>query len=179
MISACDFVLAWLNRMVAAVCVQGSKMSFQQITYWRIYQLGSRAMQHYCHTWIEDWCNDNGWTDLFVVERNQFWAFPPHAVMPMPIPAQVLQLIKQQRGLSLDEQRWCVVAILSTVAAAVSSYLLQCPMPLVAAFALCALIVAQMETDDWISVLLRVTVLLQSLLHLLSNKGQDLRYLFL
>ncbi|YAF99351.1 MAG: hypothetical protein AB3A66_28335 (plasmid) [Nodularia sp. CChRGM 3473] len=31
-----------------------------------------------------DWCKLRGWTDLFVHER-RFWAFPPTAVLPLPI----------------------------------------------------------------------------------------------
>lgn len=105
-------------------------------------------MNHYCYTWIEEWCNDNGWTDLFQQERKEYWAFPPNAVMPLPIPSQTLQIIKAERGLSPDERKWCFVAGLFTVAAGISSFLLQSPMPLVAAFAFCAVIVAQLEVED-------------------------------
>ncbi|KOP24645.1 hypothetical protein AMR41_19885 [Hapalosiphon sp. MRB220] len=31
-----------------------------------------------------NWCNQRGWTDLFVYE-GRFWAFPPCAVLPLPI----------------------------------------------------------------------------------------------
>lgn len=31
-----------------------------------------------------DWCKSRGWTDLFVHE-GRFWAFPPSAVLPLPI----------------------------------------------------------------------------------------------
>ncbi|MBD2255937.1 hypothetical protein [Nostoc parmelioides] len=31
-----------------------------------------------------DWCKLRGWTDLFVHEGS-FWAFPPSAVLPLPI----------------------------------------------------------------------------------------------
>ncbi|MBD2255940.1 hypothetical protein [Nostoc parmelioides] len=31
-----------------------------------------------------NWCNLRGWTDLFVYE-GRFWAFPPCAVLPLPI----------------------------------------------------------------------------------------------
>jgi hypothetical protein len=105
-------------------------------------------MNHYCLTWIEDWCTENGWTDLFTPNRNEFWAFPPHGVMPLPIPNQVLSLIKAERGLSVDEKRWRLAAIVSTAIAILASYLSQCPMPLVAAFIFCAIVVAQLEIEE-------------------------------
>ncbi len=104
-------------------------------------------MRHYCYTWIEDWCKENGWTDLFVVERDQYWAFPPCAVLPLPIPDQTLRSIKRERGMSVDERRWCFAAVGVTLAASIASYFLQSPMPLVAAFAFSAVTVAQMEED--------------------------------
>ncbi len=104
-------------------------------------------MNHYCHTWIENWCQENGWTDLFIREKREYWAFPPHAVMPLPIPNQALRLIKAKQGFSPDEKKWCWTASAATVMAAVSSFLLQSPMPLVAAFAFCAMVVAQLEVE--------------------------------
>lgn len=105
-------------------------------------------MNHYCYNWIEDWCRDNGWTDLFIQERKEYWAFPPNAVMPLPIPTQALKVIKSDKGLSSDEKRWCLIASVFAMASAMFSYLLQSPMPLVGAFAFCAIIVAQMEVED-------------------------------
>lgn len=62
-------------------------------------------MNKFCTEWIQAWCQDNGWTDLFR-ERHQYWAFPPNAVIPAPISAQVLQTIKAEKGLSLEEKVW-------------------------------------------------------------------------
>jgi len=103
-------------------------------------------MNKYCKAWIEEWCNENGWTDLFV-ERRDYWAFPPHAVMPMPIPAQVLQLIKAQKGMSPQERLWCSAGWTAAIAGAALTYAWQSPMPLVAVFAFCALAVAQFEEN--------------------------------
>lgn len=105
-------------------------------------------MNHYCYTWIEDWCKENGWTDLFVRERKEYWAFPPNAVMPLPVPSQALRLIKAKQGLSPDERKWCLTAIGVSALSALFTYLLQSPMPLVSAFAVCAMIVAQLEVED-------------------------------
>ncbi|PSB15079.1 hypothetical protein C7B76_14525 [filamentous cyanobacterium CCP2] len=105
-------------------------------------------MKHYCYNWIQDWCEENGWSDPFLRERREYWAFPPNAVMPLPIPSQALRLIKSRKGLSPDEQKWCIGAIGFTLVASLSSYLLHSPMPLVAAFAFCAMVAAQMEVED-------------------------------
>lgn len=80
--------------------------------------------------------------------RNEFWAFPPHGVMPLPIPNQVLSLIKEERGLSVDEKRWRLAAIVITAIAILISYLSWCPMPMVGAFIFCAIVVAQLEIED-------------------------------
>lgn len=105
-------------------------------------------MRHYCYNWIENWCKENGWTDLFVVNRDEYWAFPPFAVMPMPIPNKTLRSLKQQYGFSPEERRWCLIAVSVTVLASLASYFLDCPMPLVGAFALGAVTVAQLEIED-------------------------------
>lgn len=36
---------------------------------------------------IRQWCIDNNWTDLFFHE-NKFYAFPPNAVIPLPVPIE-------------------------------------------------------------------------------------------
>jgi hypothetical protein len=104
-------------------------------------------MNHYAAQWIDDWCQDNGWTDWFI-ERSRYWAFPPNAVMPTPIPGQALRAIKAERGLSAEERVWCGTAIFSAVLAMVSTYFLQSPMPIVAAFAFCAMVVARLEDEE-------------------------------
>jgi hypothetical protein len=103
-------------------------------------------MNKYCKVWIQEWCNENGWTDLFI-ERRDYWAFPPHAVMPMPIPNQALQVIKAQKGMSPQEKVWCAAAWTAAIAGAAFTYFLQSPMPLVTAFIFCAITVAQFEDD--------------------------------
>lgn len=105
-------------------------------------------MKRYCRNWIEEWCAENGWTDLFTVRRNEYWAFPPHAVIPLPIPHQEMHSIKQRKGLSPDEKRWCFAAIAATALAGILSYFSHSPMPWVAAFIFSAIVVAQMDTDD-------------------------------
>lgn len=104
-------------------------------------------MNHYAAQWIDDWCRDNGWTDWFV-ERSRYWGFPPNAVMPVPIPQQELRIIKSQRGLCFEEQIWSIAAVVSAGIGGLLSYLLASPMPLVAAFAFCAIVVARMDDEE-------------------------------
>jgi hypothetical protein len=109
--------------------------------------LPSPNMKHYCNEWIEEWCQENGWTDLFEERCNNYWAFPPGAVMPEPIPTHTLRLIKTQKGLTSQEKLWSVSAVFGTVVAVVSTYLLKCPIPLVLAFAFDAMTAAQLEVE--------------------------------
>ena len=104
-------------------------------------------MRHYADEWIEEWCQENGWTDLFMERYNHYWAFPPGAVMPEPIPQHTLHLIKASKGLSLDERRWSSLAICVTILAMISSYVFQCPVPLVVAFGFAAITVAKLEME--------------------------------
>lgn len=105
-------------------------------------------MNRYAIEWIEAWCEENGWTELFVERRNNYWAFPPGGVMPEPIPVHVLKLIKAEKGLTFEETLWSMSAVIGTVIALFSTLWLQSPMPLVLAFALNAITVAQFEPDD-------------------------------
>ncbi|MBR8833012.1 MAG: hypothetical protein DSM106950_02945 [Stigonema ocellatum SAG 48.90 = DSM 106950] len=105
-------------------------------------------MRHYSDAWIEEWCHENGWTDLFVERRNNYWAFPPGAVMPEPIPTRVLRVIKAKKGLTSEEKFLSVSAIIGTIVAVVYTYLFKCPMPLVFAFAFDAVTAAQLEIEE-------------------------------
>ena len=104
-------------------------------------------MKHYCEKWLNEWCVQNGWTDLYI-ERYHYWAFPPGAVMPEPIPPQALRSLKAEKGLSGEEKLWSVSAVIVTLIAAVLSYFLKCPMPLVFAFAFGAITVGRLEVED-------------------------------
>lgn len=110
-------------------------------------QVPSHKMKHYRHEWIEEWCVENGWTEVFEERCNNYWAFPPGAVMPEPIPTHILKLIKDQKGLTCQEKFWSISAVLGTLVAVMSTYLLKCPMPLVLAFAFDAVTAAQLEIE--------------------------------
>ncbi|MCE2665152.1 MAG: hypothetical protein LW716_21805 [Microcystis sp. 53602_E8] len=89
-------------------------------------------MKHFHEPWIQEWCQENGWTELFLERYSNYWAFPPNAVMPEPIPTKVLQNIKRQKGLSPAEKLWLGLA---------------CPMPIVLAFAFDAVTAARLEVE--------------------------------
>lgn len=105
-------------------------------------------MKHYRDRWVEEWCLDNGWTDLFMERCNNYWAFPPGAVMPEPIPPTVLRTIKAERGMTVEEKFWSISAVLGTLVAVISTYVFKCPMPIIIAFAFDAVTVAQLEMED-------------------------------
>jgi hypothetical protein len=105
-------------------------------------------MKHFCDDWIQEWCEENGWTDLFVERYNHYWAFPPNAVMPEPIPWKTLRFIKSKKGLCREERFWLAAAITVTILGATLTTLLKSPMPLVFAFAFGAITVAQLEMED-------------------------------
>ncbi|ELS03758.1 hypothetical protein Xen7305DRAFT_00034820 [Xenococcus sp. PCC 7305] len=104
-------------------------------------------MKHFHDDWIQEWCDNNGWTDLIRERYNNYWAFPPHAVMPEPIPRNVLQVIKDQKGFSSDEQLWLTCATVFSIVAIVLCFLMANPMPAVFAFAFDAITVAKLEVE--------------------------------
>jgi hypothetical protein len=105
-------------------------------------------MNRYSIKWIEAWCLENGWTDLFVERRNNYWAFPPGCVMPEPIPVHVLRLIKEENGFTNEELFWSLSAVLLTILSIIYTISFKCPIPLVLAFAFNAITVAQFEPED-------------------------------
>jgi hypothetical protein len=105
-------------------------------------------MKHFAEEWIAEWCQENGWTDLFIERQTNYWAFPPNAVMPEPIPSKVLRRIKAEKGLSNEEQIWSATAIVATLIAVVLSYFTRSPMPLVLAFAFSAVVAGRLEVED-------------------------------
>lgn len=106
-------------------------------------------MKHFCDQWIQEWCFENGWTDPVMEPLNHYWAFPPGGVMPQPIPSDVLRGIKSRNGLSQHEKMWTATAIAFAVVMAWLSYVLKCPMPLIAGFAYGAFVAAGLEVDEF------------------------------
>jgi hypothetical protein len=100
------------------------------------------------YRWVKEWCDENGWTDLFI-ERYCYWAFPPGSVMPIPVPTTILRTIREEKGWSVSEKVWAASAVLATITASGLSFFLRSPMPLVAAFAFCAVAVGQLEVEEF------------------------------
>lgn len=103
-------------------------------------------MKHFADEWIREWCQDNGWTDLFI-ECRDYWAFPPHGVIPIPIPKETLIQIKAEKGFSPEEKLWLGSSIVISMIAIIFTYLFNCPMPLVFAFAFTAIVVGNFELE--------------------------------
>lgn len=104
-------------------------------------------MKHFHDEWIQEWCDNNGWTDLFQERYNHYWAFPPGGVMPEPIPQQVLRLIKLEKGFSNQEQAWLIGVGLVSIIALITSCLWFTPMPVVLAFGFDAVTFARLECE--------------------------------
>jgi hypothetical protein len=105
-------------------------------------------MRHFCDEWIQEWCDANGWTDLFMERLNHYWAFPPGAVMPEPIPNKILRCIKLEKGLCPEERYWLLAAALVSVTGVFSTYFMQSPMPIVLAFAFGAVTAGRLEVEE-------------------------------
>jgi hypothetical protein len=105
-------------------------------------------MKHFSDNWVKDWCQENGWTDLFIERYNNYWAFPPGAVIPEPIPPKTLREIKLEKGLCEEERFWLTTAIVVTMISVLLGYFLKCPMPFVFAFAFDAIVAGQMEVEE-------------------------------
>lgn len=105
-------------------------------------------MKHYCDDWVKEWCEENGWTELFRERNDHYWAFPPGGVIPEPIPSQTLRLIKAQKGFCLEEKVWLIAASSISILGFIFSFLFRCPMPIVFAFAFGAIAVARLEVED-------------------------------
>jgi hypothetical protein len=106
-----------------------------------------RSMKHFRDEWINEWCQQNGWTDLVIERQANYWAFPPNAVMPEPIPRKILREIKVEKGMSEQEKSLAFVTSAIALIAVVCSFGFQCPMPLVIAFAFAAIAVPQFEIE--------------------------------
>ena len=106
-------------------------------------------MKHFRDEWIDEWCQENGWTDLFVERCCNYWAFPPSSVMPLPIPDKTLRAIKNAKGMSDDEKSWTFAAIAISCLASIFSFILKNPLPMTCAFGCVAFIVGQLEIEEF------------------------------
>lgn len=101
-------------------------------------------MMHPLYPSLNQWCHDNGWTDLFV-ERYQFWAFPPGGVLPAPLPDAVLEDLHAQHYRGLKYSASYGTLFLASGLAIVLALFSHSPMPLVAAFSISAIAVGLLD----------------------------------
>jgi len=104
-------------------------------------------MRHFRDEWINEWCQQNGWTDLVIERQANYWAFPPNAVMPEPIPRKILREIKSEKGMSYEEKNLAIITLAIALIAVIFSCGFNCPMPLVLAFAFAAIAIPQFEIE--------------------------------
>lgn len=104
-------------------------------------------MLRYSQEYAKAWCQEQGWTDFFT-EQYRYWAFPPGAVMPLPLPAQALQRIQVEKVLSVREKLVYAAALLCCLSTALTSYWLQSPMPFTFGFIFCAFAMVWVEDDE-------------------------------
>jgi hypothetical protein len=98
------------------------------------------------HQYIQQWCQEHGWTDLFV-EQRQFWAFPPGAVLPVPVPTQALERFYAEREMTPQVGLLNLSSIGAALSAVLLTVLTLSPIPLLAAFGCCAIAVALLEEE--------------------------------
>lgn len=104
-------------------------------------------MRHYSDEWLLEWCAENGWTDLYQERPDHYWAFPPGAVMPQPIPNSVLYDIKNTKGWCAQERflvglGWAIAAL-----SVLMIGLMRSPFPLVLVFVDGAIVSALLEVE--------------------------------
>ncbi|WP_404784800.1 hypothetical protein [Altericista sp. CCNU0014] len=103
-------------------------------------------MPRVLHQYIQQWCQEHGWTDLFV-EQRQFWAFPPGSVLPVPVPTHALEGFYSEREMS---PHVCLLSLSSIGLSLLSVFLTVrtlSPVPLLAAFGCCAIAAALLEEE--------------------------------
>ncbi|MBD2149223.1 hypothetical protein H6F44_03655 [Pseudanabaena sp. FACHB-1277] len=106
-------------------------------------------MKRFRDEWIDEWCRENGWTDLFIERCCNYWAFPPSSVMPLPIPNKILREIKAAKGMSDDEKLWSLAAVAISCLASICCFILKNPLPITCAFGVVAFIVGQLEIEEF------------------------------
>ncbi len=92
--------------------------------------------------YVLGWCQENGWTDVFV-DHSRYWAFPPGAVMPLPVPTAVFEGFHDHYP--KKEQYLYGLSLFLFVGAVVLSLGYQSPMPLVFVFCICAIATAYFD----------------------------------
>lgn len=76
---------------------------------------------------IKKWCENSGWTDSFV-QKGQFYAFPPGAVIPLPVPTAAIESAKKVREIQVRHFKQLLLVLMPSLAVIVLTYI--CSFPL-------------------------------------------------
>jgi hypothetical protein len=95
---------------------------------------------------IQQWCQEHGWTDLFI-EQRQFWAFPPGSFIPVPIPASAIKHFYAQHYSSPQAKILSLSVVGVALGAVMTTALTLSPIPLLLGFGCCAIAVALLEPE--------------------------------
>jgi hypothetical protein len=104
-------------------------------------------MVKYSQEFAIAWCQENGWTDFFTAQY-RYWAFPPGAVMPLPLPAPALQILSTPKVLTAKEKLAYGIASVAGLVAISGTYWMNSPMPLVLGFTICAIAFAAIDDEN-------------------------------
>jgi hypothetical protein len=98
------------------------------------------------YRYIQQWCQEHGWTNLFI-EQRQFWAFPPGSFVPVPVPTSAIERFYAKYRPTTQTR----VLNLSVMGVALGSVMLTAltlsPIPLLLGFGCCAIVVALLEPE--------------------------------
>jgi len=99
---------------------------------------------------IKKWCEDSGWTDLFVHQR-QFYAFPPGAVVPLAVPTKVIESAKKIREILLRGLKQLFLIIVQSLAFIVLTYLCGFPIwvSLIGVILLSVIVISIRQLWNW------------------------------
>lgn len=64
---------------------------------------------------IQKWCQSNRWTELFT-QKGQYYAFPPGAVIPLPVPTEAIEEAKITQERKVHNSKQLLSTILSSLA---------------------------------------------------------------
>ncbi|MCG9893082.1 MAG: hypothetical protein MH252_18665 [Thermosynechococcaceae cyanobacterium MS004] len=103
-------------------------------------------MPNVLYQYLQHWCQEQGWTDLFI-EHRQFWAFPPGSFMPVPVPRSAIERFYDKHTLSPQAKILSLAVLVLALGAIAWTALTLSPIPLLLGFACCAIAVGLQEPE--------------------------------
>lgn len=105
-------------------------------------------MRYFCDVWIEEWCEVNGWMDLFMERFNYYWVFFFGVVMLEFIFGKIFWVIKLEKGFCEEEKVWLIVVVVVFVLAIGFVFLFKNFMFVVLVFVFDVVIVGCLEMEE-------------------------------